>query len=72
MTALPKGVFLGLPYLRLLGLSHNALTALPGDVFRGLSNLQILYLHGNDLTALPEGVFADSPICSTSIWVATT
>ena len=62
LTELPsKGdLFAGLPALREINLSKNALESLPSDVFSGLTALESLGLGDNPSlgTGLPETVFS--------------
>ena len=53
--------FLGMPELRLLGLSNNRLSQWPVEALASLPKLISLYMDGNRLRELPAGAFAALP-----------
>ncbi len=57
ITALPIGIFDGLPNLTRLDLSHNNLQTIPAGIFDALTDLEQLDLNHNQLNSFPAGVF---------------
>ena len=57
LTALPRGMFDGLPNLHHLFLNRNRLTGLGKDSFENLPDLRYLSLGSNQLSALEAGAF---------------
>ena len=65
ITALPEGVFAGVPHLIFLNLSSSAVASVSPRAFAGLSALEFLDVSYNQLTSLPNATFAGLPSLST-------